>query len=336
MLTFSLIHITSLVQVSETLSFNLTQLAYLCKLLNFQIHSKRLLELEDFLRKTTLTNVTVEEEAIIRNTMKGSRRLATVYRSLCVIIVFLYALFPLIDENSGDEKKLPLPMWFPFDTNNHFGKVWFFEIFSIAIGAWTNSNLDVICVTMITLTTCQFNIMNSRLSNLRKSTDDVEEEDTVQKALKECVIHYNDIISFQILVETTFSLSIFGQFVFSVLVICMTGFQMLVISFKSVQFVLLLSYLLGQTCQIVMYCWYGQSILDSSEAINDACYSSEWFNCSKETQKMFLIIMERSKRPVKMRAGKFFFLNLDTLMSILKSSYSYFAVLRHIYSSKFT
>ncbi|XP_023012171.2 putative odorant receptor 85d [Leptinotarsa decemlineata] len=333
-LTFSITQLSNLVKLSEALLFNSTQIAFVCKLLNFNLQHRSMLKLEEFLRQPTLTKVTEEEDNIIRHYVRGVRRIGLIFRVLCVVVVIFYALFPLMDRNPDGSKKLPLPIWLPFDSNKYYHTIWFSEVLSIAVGAWINSNIDILSYTLMTLGTAQFEILKNRLRNLVKTSNEFVEEDLVLEKMKQCVIHFNDINRLIDLIEKTLSNGIFVQFLCSVIFICMTGFQILVISFRSMQFVLLLTYFCCLTCQVVMYCWYGHILMNSSEDIAEACYMTEWFNGTQKIQRMFVIIMERAKRPVKLRAANFFYLNLQTLMAILRSSYSYFAVLWHIYSNQ--
>nr|XP_023027150.1 odorant receptor Or1-like [Leptinotarsa decemlineata] len=231
MLTFSLVQVSNLAQLADTLTWNMTQIPYLCKLMNFHIQMNTVLKLEAWLRRPSFTWITAEEETAIKSTMRGARILTTIYRSLCVTIVSLFAIFPLIDKNSGEEKKLPLPMWFPFDVQNHYHAVWSYEVFGICISAWANTNLDSLSVMLITLTVCQFRMLTKRLRNVGKGTEDVVRDEVVQKELKECIILYNDITRLVELMETTFSNGIFVQFICGVFVICMTGFRMMVVSY---------------------------------------------------------------------------------------------------------
>ncbi|KAG5891117.1 hypothetical protein JTB14_022230 [Gonioctena quinquepunctata] len=194
MLIFSLTQLSDLVKLSEALYFSSTQIAFISKLLNFNLRRKSMLELEDFLRLPSLTQVTDEEESIIREQIKGVRRIGVIFRVSCVGVVLFYGLFPLLDETSDGSKKLPLQLWFPFDSRKYYYELWFLEVLSVAIGAWINSNIDVLSYTLTTLATAQFGILKSRLRNVVKTTNYPEDDDIVFEELRGCVIHHNDII----------------------------------------------------------------------------------------------------------------------------------------------
>ncbi|XP_050512845.1 odorant receptor 94a-like [Diabrotica virgifera virgifera] len=329
--------LSDLIKISEVLLFCMTQSAFVCKLVNFIVYKNNMFIIEKHLQNPLLTYLNKEEEKLVKDYVDNVRILAKIFRILCTGVVLFYGLYPILDHEPGEIKKLPLPVWVPFDTEKYYVYIWFVIMLSLSIGAWTNSNIDILTISLITLATVHTEILKERFRKSAEYTLNTGNRTAIespkQKIIK-CIIHYNAIYSFVLDIEKTFSKGIFVQFLCSVLVICLTGFQMLVISFKSIQFVLLITYLNCMTCQIAMYCWYGHLLMESSNEISDACYSSEWFECDLSSQKMFLTIMERSKYPLILRAANFFTLNLPTLMTILRSSYSYFAVLQHIYSNR--
>ncbi|XP_076250100.1 odorant receptor 30a-like isoform X4 [Rhynchophorus ferrugineus] len=68
-----------------------------------------------------------------------------------------------------------------------------------------------------------------------------------------------------------------------------------------------------------------------SNEITAACYAINWNDLDLVNQKLLITIMERAKRPVELNALGVFKLNLSTMVTILRTSYSYFAVLQQIY-----
>lgn len=61
--------------------------------------------------------------------------------------------------------------------------------------------------------------------------------------------------------------------------------------------------------------WVETFFLQSS-AIGEAVYMSEWYRFGTEVNRALWIIMERSKRPMKLTAVKLFALSLDTFTSV--------------------
>nr|XP_023026247.1 odorant receptor 94a-like [Leptinotarsa decemlineata] len=131
--------------------------------------------------------------------------------------------------------------------------------------------------------------------------------------------------------QNTFSTAIFIQIIVSVVAICFTGFVMLDVSLGSPQFMSSFVYMNAMFIQILLYCFFGHSIMTNSEDVNLAMYMSNWYISEKSVRKTFIILMERCKAPIIFTAAKIFPVNLVTLSWIMRSSYSFLAVLRTMY-----
>ncbi|XP_031329655.1 odorant receptor 94a-like isoform X1 [Photinus pyralis] len=83
--------------------------------------------------------------------------------------------------------------------------------------------------------------------------------------------------------------------------------------------------------QITLYCAYGNEVTIQSAMVLDACYMTEWIYCGPEVRRNLFLIMERSKRPLVLTAGKFINLSLSSLVSVIKSAASYAMVLYQLY-----
>ncbi|KAF2882941.1 hypothetical protein ILUMI_23246, partial [Ignelater luminosus] len=68
--------------------------------------------------------------------------------------------------------------------------------------------------------------------------------------------------------------------------------------------------------------------------ISDACYMTEWIYCGPKVRKTLFLVMECTKRPVVLTAGKFVDLSLASLVNIFRGTVSYGTVLRQLYYSK--
>ncbi|XP_039314714.1 odorant receptor 30a [Solenopsis invicta] len=106
-----------------------------------------------------------------------------------------------------------------------------------------------------------------------------------------------------------------------------SGFQLLLklkvvltISTTTVVIVLLL--------QLFSYCCVGDYLKCQMEEIADSIYSSNWYCLPAKLMRNILLVIMRSQQPVQLLAGKFFTVNIKTYMTILKTSLSYFSVLR--------
>lgn len=212
------------------------------------------------------------------------------------------------------------------------------ETSTMVICACNNSCLDTVSGGFIAIATGNFKVLNGMIKDVRTWTNKYTKTDEVDNALvnkwlAHCVKHHIAILDFIGLVERNFSIGYLMQFCGSIIVICNVGFQ-LVHAEATSHVIAMGMYFMAMLTQLILYCWLGNELLLESTTIQDSCYLSDWINFDTKVRKTLFIIMERSKRPVYLTAGKFANLSLDSFKSILKSAYSYFALMQTLYRKK--
>lgn len=126
----------------------------------------------------------------------------------------------------------------------------------------------------------------------------------------------------------------FLQFVSSGIIICITGLQLVLVSItsnetirrtndtkfqispSSIKFFSIISYFVAMVVQISAYCLNGHDVIVQSSDIVDCCYKMDWYRASARVKKTLFFIMERSKVPLEISAGKFFILSITTLTTV--------------------
>ncbi|RZC37616.1 7tm 6 domain containing protein [Asbolus verrucosus] len=84
--------------------------------------------------------------------------------------------------------------------------------------------------------------------------------------------------------------------------------------------------------KIFLYCWFGNEIEIKSSKLPYAVFESDWTELPPEVKTLLIIFILRTQRPLKMSAYGLFFLTLETFVKILRTAYSYFALLREVNS----
>ncbi|XP_050311424.1 putative odorant receptor 85d [Anthonomus grandis grandis] len=324
---------TDLSEISEVFLFSMTQVGFVSKLMNFLWRIKQVPLLDQMLEQEIFTRVTTEEMTIWKGTFKRVQRYLVIFLSLCAGVVVLYGVIPAIENTKSDRKHYPFPGRFPFDPDRYYYVIYIGEVVAVAVSAFMNgSGLDCLFTKHTVIATVMFKILCGKIEGLLDNVDKGERS-AVEKRIRHCIVYYNEAVNYVSLVDRIFSYGILVQFLCSAVVICLTGFQMmLVMSFQSVKLGLMAIYFTCMMCQLILYCWHGHMLMEQSRGITQACYSVDWNNMTIKEQKMLILIMERAKKPITIKAAGVFHLNLATLMAILRSSYSYFAVLRQLYN----
>ncbi|XP_019771075.2 odorant receptor Or2 [Dendroctonus ponderosae] len=126
-----------------------------------------------------------------------------------------------------------------------------------------------------------------------------------------------------------FSIIILVQLGSSIVVICSSGMVLLSLKPLSIEAISLYFYLITMFTELGMYCWFGNFVYVESLEVINSCYLSHWEERGPAVRKTLFMLMERAKRPLEIKAVRFFTLSFDTFIVILKWSYSYFALLRN-------
>ncbi|XP_015839074.1 odorant receptor Or1 [Tribolium castaneum] len=316
---------SDLSKLTESLLYFFTHFTFLCKLLNFQYYSKDLIEIENFLTDPIFYGYSFEQLDIIKAKIRSCAFISNAFRICCTFTCSFYCLVPFIDESR--KKILPLPGWFPYDTTNYYYSTFFVQSLSLFISAYCNTAIDILTWKLITLASAQFEILKENLTKIDYEGGFNE----TKGALVRCITHHAKIVNYTERVEAIFSKGIFLQLFGSVIVICTTGFQLIVVPIPSVQFAVLGTYLCGMTTQVATYCYYGHEVMTTSDAIGMSLYLSNWYASHVKIRKIVMIFLEKTKKPTIVKAGNFITLSLATLTQILRSAYSYFAVLQRLY-----
>ncbi|CAL7938190.1 unnamed protein product [Xylocopa violacea] len=128
----------------------------------------------------------------------------------------------------------------------------------------------------------------------------------------------------------TISSVLIVQLFSSCILICTSGFQfILALSVGNV--VLVIKTFTSQSAllvQLFAYSYVGDYLTRRMENVGNSAYFCSWYDLPKSVAKDIVYIISRAHDPVQLTAGKFFVVNMETYMSILKTSMSYLSVLR--------
>nr|UTQ11397.1 odorant receptor 7 [Holotrichia oblita] len=318
----------NLLDIFETCYYFMVQAAFVIKLYIYFYHLPDLHALEEMLSGKIFNSLSKEQEMYISDAMKSHKIFAGCYQFCCVCCAIIYSIFPAMDGQA-----LAVPIYSPFNVEKYRMFLYCFEVCCFFMTACNNSSFDGMTVGLTTIMSAQLDVLKD---NLKHAADRdmggkfLEQEKKIKDRLRNCVRHHNAILEFTAKTQDIFSTGVFFQILASMLGICLTGLQSLMVPWGSVQFASVGLFLVTEIIQIGMFCWFGENIIIKSSEIELSCYMSEWRSCSTSNKRIFLIIMENAKTPIKFTAKGLFILSLGTFVMVLRSGYSYFAVLRQV------
>ncbi|XP_394081.6 odorant receptor 65a isoform X2 [Apis mellifera] len=137
------------------------------------------------------------------------------------------------------------------------------------------------------------------------------------------------------MLNETISSILIVQLFSSCVLICTTGFEFIlalnigniVMTIKT--FIVMCVLLI----QLFAYSYVGEYLKTQTEDLGNSVYFCTWYNMPKNVTQNIIFIIMRAQHPVFLTAGKFFVVNMETYMSILKTSMSYLSVLRVMVNS---
>ncbi|XP_043265620.1 odorant receptor 82a-like [Colletes gigas] len=116
----------------------------------------------------------------------------------------------------------------------------------------------------------------------------------------------------------------------SCLLICTTGFQFILsLNVRNMVMVMKTFIVMGTVLmQLFAYSYVGEYLKNQMEEIGYAAYCSSWYNIPSYVSRDIVFVLRRTQDPVCLKTQQFFIVNMQTYMSIVKTSMSYLSVLR--------
>nr|AXM05134.1 odorant receptor [Campoletis chlorideae] len=156
-----------------------------------------------------------------------------------------------------------------------------------------------------------------------------EPEDNFTKRFRTCVKHHQRLIKIVDDINELFGSSMLVQLCASSSMICLTGFQAVLGAKESENLMKFAVYLGAAFSQLLCWCWFGNKLIYQSDSLATSQWFSGWEDENDISPVAVLIIVSliRTRRSMSLTAGSFYTMSMETFIAILKSSYSFFALL---------
>nr|AOG12912.1 odorant receptor [Eogystia hippophaecolus] len=231
---------------------------------------------------------------------------------------------------------MPFHIWYPFNAFNYwiFPFVYIHQVYSAYLAAFTVYGPDTLFYVCSTFIAIQFRLLQNNLEAIipLNYTSKIEEVNEFNMTIKRIVKWHLELIRCVQLLEKIFSKSTLFNAITSSFLICLTGFN--VTAIDNVPFMLsFISFLLVTFLQIYFFCCFGDMIMQSSVEVAEAVYNSRWYMVETSLARELMIILIKAQIPCKITAFGFADINLRAFMRILSTSWSYFTLLKTMYST---
>ncbi|XP_067206874.1 odorant receptor 13a-like isoform X2 [Linepithema humile] len=235
-----------------------------------------------------------------------------------------------VDNNS---RQLPIKMEFPFDVSKSpvfecfLAGQFLYELLLASVVGMVNALL----VSFVLHVSGQIDIMRQDLNEISNSKYDSSTSLIVIKGL---IHRHQKIITLSENIESLFCYIALMQLLWNTLVICCTGF-VIVITIRADEgattLIKSISFYIAITLEVFILCFVGEFLSAKSKTINDAVYESFWYNMPPTDSRILLFMLLRSQKRLTITAGKVVDLTLEGFTSIMRASASYVSVLNATY-----
>ncbi|KAL0883470.1 hypothetical protein ABMA27_016841 [Loxostege sticticalis] len=271
-----------------------------------------------------------EARAIVKSCNKETIFLQVVFNCLTLVTMVGWA-------TSAEKNKLPLRAWYPYDITRSpaYELTYMHQIGALCVAAFLNVCKDTLVTSLIAQCRCRLRLLGLSLRTLCKDLRTTEQnhlsadqEDIVRARLAKCVKQHQSALEAALQIQRSFSEQTFAQFNVSLVIICVTAFQLVSQTGNLVRLMSMGTYLLNMMFQVFLYCYQGNQLSEESAQIAGSAYECPWYLMSTPLRRSLLIVMTRTRRIAKITAGGFTTLTLASFMAIIKASYSLFTLLQ--------
>nr|AII01068.1 odorant receptor [Dendrolimus houi] len=315
----------------ETSYLLFTDFVFIFKIINLFTKRKELFDIVRNDDEELNTEEREEGKAIIERSNRD------MFRQLTPFIMYAGSALSWF---ATEDRTLFYRAWYPVDVTKSpaYEIAYVHQSLAVMFIALTNGSFDIMVISLVAVCRLRIKLLQLTLRNLfqdmevdgkRLLSDDDNRK--VAERLRACIIKHQAILESGFQIRECFSYSILAQFTVSIVILCVSAYQLGEIELNSkCRLAFMIAYLLSMAIEVFMYCYHGNCISEESVEIADTLYEMPLYVCSLPIRKSLLVMMVRSRRPIELTAGGFATLSLGCFMSIMKISYSFFTVLRQV------
>ncbi|CAK1583297.1 unnamed protein product [Parnassius mnemosyne] len=320
--------------VSQASYLLFTQACLCLKITVFQINADVVKDLLERMNSDIFKPQNEDHERILKWHAARIKRLLLAFMISSQTTCGLWALKPLFDD--AGSRNFPFDMWMPVrpEYSPQYELGYLFQLVTICISAYMYFGVDSVALSMVIFGCAQIDIIKDKILSIKTFEDKGQISKKLAKYLEtnynkliECVKQHQGVVTFTRLVEDAYHTFLLFQLIGSVGLICMSALRILVVDWRSMQFASIVTYLSVMISQLFVSCWCGHELTATSDELNTVLYKCAWYDQDMKFKRALVFVMMRMSKPMVLRAGHYVTLSRQTFVTILRTSYSYFAVL---------
>ena len=247
-------------------------------------------------------------------------------RFLCILkfyaglyfIAFMQIFFQIFPYLFNGTMIMTVNYWYPFDPFQigNYPYAWILN----SLFTWNASifflGFDSLQYGLITVIAMEFDFLKEDIMKIC-----ADKEDEKKNALKYWIERHYELMNLCDQLQHIFSTIFFLSLFLSSMIMCFVAFNLL-ISDNYASYWMYICYLATLSAQILLVCFYGQTLIDSSESIADEIYHFGWEDFEdNDFKKQFILIMARAQKPKTLTALNFADISLPSFTTVNSKSY---------------
>ncbi|XP_032680060.1 odorant receptor coreceptor-like [Odontomachus brunneus] len=180
----------------------------------------------------------------------------------------------------------------------------------------------------ITMHLCgQLELLRIRFAEIAEK---INEKNRYENLLGPWIKRHCQLITLAKNIEESFNINLLLRLGITTIVIAVSGMRIMV-SLKHqdytdvIKSMIFIQYFIVQS---FLFTHAGETLQNQSESIVMAIYSTTWHKFPSTTMKDLILIMMRTKIPLRLSAGKFFYITRSTITDILTTALTYISFLQ--------
>ncbi|KAL2727275.1 odorant receptor 13a-like isoform X2 [Vespula squamosa] len=269
-----------------------------------------------------------EEIELLKSFTVEGQKLAFVYIFYVSLTGFMFLLQPVLvlslnSDNSTDAKStLPYRVQYGIDIEKYYYEILFHSYVSLVSHLLVLSSINLIYISFIQHACGLFSVIGYKLEHIGDEEGlDVDlnmkkVDDNNYRIALDCLRKHIKVIEFSESVDASFSVSYLFNLGFFVLILAVSGTQVLMHSDDMNEAVRYASLFISIIIQIFWQCWQAQRLLNYSNIPYESACQGHWYYTSTRCKKTLALIMIRSSKPCEITAMNLVTFSIETFSSL--------------------
>ncbi|CAL1688097.1 unnamed protein product [Lasius platythorax] len=332
--------------IFESVPSVLISIVFSYKIASMMLNSKNIKSCLKMIEEDWLSLKTDVEKTILARHSEYGQHLTTFYAVFMHMTAFFYLLKPviltLLEDNTANvtkssisgASKLPFHVEYGEKLDQYFYPITIHCYLGVFAHVFCTLAVDTLYYTLIQHACGMFSIVGHILEDIGKDNDanfhmklDKIKDVDYHKAL-DCLRRHLHVIEFAELIESTFTNIFLISISLNMIAGSICGIRVMMNLSNMRDIAAPLAIYVAQLTHLFLQFWQAQFLLDYSIVPYESICKGKWYYTSERCRKIFLLIMNRTMSPCTLTAGKIVTLSIESFGTVLKTSMSYFTVLR--------